>query len=194
MTSEEPSCLHAGSESLERNQDPAPRPHCGFWMAPPLPLHLLPSRGATFNLPFGTQGRSGRLNKWPRLVQKGKIPTKAVSQAKPHATGKDLLVSSLPVTSPPANQENDTACSSHPKFCLQKLFPQNHWGVRGFEPEPSTFLGWPNGKPFSAPNSDICLLGLTMCQAHEPMFYNKFKMFTPQNSNGFHGTGGYSEV
>lgn len=29
------------------------------------------------------------------------------------------------------------------------------------------------------------LFGLTMCQAHEPMFYNRFKMFTPQNSKGF---------
>ena len=30
--------------SLERNWDPAPRPLCAFWMAPPLRLILLPSR------------------------------------------------------------------------------------------------------------------------------------------------------
>ena len=49
--------------SLRRNQDPAPRLHCCFLTVPPLSLHPLPSLISNcLNLPFGTQGRSWRLN------------------------------------------------------------------------------------------------------------------------------------
>ena len=49
--------------SLRRNQDPALRLHYCFLTAPPLFLHSLPSLISNcLNLPFGTQGRSRRLN------------------------------------------------------------------------------------------------------------------------------------
>ena len=48
--------------SLEANQGPAPRLHYCFLAAPPLSLHPLPSLISNcLNLPFGTQGRSWRL-------------------------------------------------------------------------------------------------------------------------------------
>ena len=49
--------------SLRRNQDTAPRMHYCFLTAPPLLLYSLPSLISNcLNLPFGTQGRSRRLN------------------------------------------------------------------------------------------------------------------------------------
>ena len=49
--------------SLRRNQDPAPRLHYCFLIAPPLSLYSLPSLIRNcLNLPFGTQGRLRRLN------------------------------------------------------------------------------------------------------------------------------------
>ena len=48
---------------LRQNQDPAPRLHYCFLSAP-LSLHPLPSLMSNFlNLPFGTQGRSWRLDR-----------------------------------------------------------------------------------------------------------------------------------
>ena len=47
-----------------RSQDPAPKLHSCFWTDSPLLLHpLLPLISKCLNLPFGTQGRSRRLNK-----------------------------------------------------------------------------------------------------------------------------------
>ena len=49
--------------SLRRNQDPARRLHYYFLTAPPLFLHsLLSEISNCLNLPFGTQGKSRRLN------------------------------------------------------------------------------------------------------------------------------------
>ena len=48
---------------LRRDQDPSPRLHCCFLTAPPLSPHPFPSLISNrLNLPFGTQGRSWRLN------------------------------------------------------------------------------------------------------------------------------------
>ena len=47
---------------LRQNQDSAPRLHYCFLAVPPLSLHPLPSLiSNSLNLPFGTQGRSWRL-------------------------------------------------------------------------------------------------------------------------------------
>ena len=49
--------------SLRRNQDSVPRLYYCFLTAPPLFLHSLPSLMSNWlNLPFGTQGRSRRLD------------------------------------------------------------------------------------------------------------------------------------
>ena len=49
--------------SLRRNQDSAPRLYYCFLTAPPLFLRSLPSLiSNSLNLPFGTQGKSKRLN------------------------------------------------------------------------------------------------------------------------------------
>ena len=52
---------------LRGNQDPVPRLHHRFLAPPPLSLHPLPSLISTcpMNLPFGTQGRSWRLESVP---------------------------------------------------------------------------------------------------------------------------------
>ena len=56
--------------SLEMEQDPAPRLHYCFLSAPPLSLHPLPSLISNYlNLPFGTQGRSWRLNRKASLLR-----------------------------------------------------------------------------------------------------------------------------
>ena len=51
---------------LRQNQGPAPNLRCCFLAAPPLPLHCLPSLTSNcWNLPFGAQGRSWRLESVP---------------------------------------------------------------------------------------------------------------------------------
>ena len=57
---------------LRRNQDPAPRLHYCFLAAPPLSLHPLPSLiSSCSNLPFGSQGRSWRLESIPYKQELG---------------------------------------------------------------------------------------------------------------------------
>ena len=52
--------------SLEAELDPAPRLYYCFLIAPPLSLHTLPFLiSSCLNLPFGTQGRSWRLESIP---------------------------------------------------------------------------------------------------------------------------------
>ena len=57
------SCRRYYVYSFRRNQDPAPRLYYCFLTAPPFFLHSLPSLiNNCLILPFGTQGRSRRLN------------------------------------------------------------------------------------------------------------------------------------
>ena len=53
-----------------------------------------------------------------------------------------------PVTSLSTSQKKFTVCSPYLKFCLKKLFPENHQGVEFFAYKPSVLLAWPYNKPF----------------------------------------------
>ena len=70
---------------LRGNQDPAPRLHSCFLTAPPLSLHALPLLISNcLNLPVGTQGSSGWLNKAYLLqARKGEVQKDFCAQ-EPH--------------------------------------------------------------------------------------------------------------
>jgi len=57
---------------LRWNQDPAPRLYYFFLAVPPFSLHPLPSQISKYwNLPFGIQGRSRRLEFVPQNRKQG---------------------------------------------------------------------------------------------------------------------------
>ena len=70
---------------LRSNQDPAPRLHYCLLTAPPLSLHPLPSLISNYlKLPFGTQGRSKRLNEAYFLQTRNRGHRKAFVPGDPH--------------------------------------------------------------------------------------------------------------
>ena len=85
---------------LRWNQGPAPRLYYCFLAAPPLSLHPLSSLISNcLNLPFGTQGRSWRLESLPykNWGQKGSHPQEPHSVLLGFTTESPLLLLSEPL-------------------------------------------------------------------------------------------------
>ena len=104
-----------------------------------------------------------KVNKWPK--RENSQPRLCHSKAPGSREGSPVssVLSLLPHHQPIMKTTHPAAPA--PDFAY-KNSPQITGEFRGVEPEPSTFLAWPDNKPFSAPNSDIFICLASLCVRH----------------------------
>ena len=163
-------------------------------MTPSFLLHSLPSLIRNhLNLPFGTQGRSRRLNEAYFLQTRNGGYTKMFVPGSPTGSfsvsqllfvkesmgwGRGREESKIekemeirrretlkggPVTSPPTKQKKSCALQPSPQILPIKTSPQTIGKFGGFEHDHLFSILGPHDKPYSSPNSDVLFHLASLC-------------------------------